>query len=70
MYHDPWDITSGICVHRLDFFGGYVKISTSLHRGVGQNDNSITCGGEAQMIQYNTILHNGGGLLGPPKMFV
>ena len=26
-------------------------------RGVGQNDNSITCGGEAQMI---TILHKGG----------
>ena len=67
VYHESWGITSGIYVHRLDFFGGYVKISTSLHRGVGQNDNSITCGGEAQMI---TILHKGGGLLGPPKMFV
>ena len=49
-------------VHRLDW--GYVKIITLLHRGEGQNDNSITWG-EAQMI---TILHKGGGLLGPPKM--
>ena len=43
---------------------GYVKISTSLHRGVGQNDNSIICGGEAQII---TILHKGGGSLGTTK---
>ena len=30
-------------VHRLDW--GYVKIITLLHRGEGQNDNSITWGG-------------------------
>ena len=49
-------------VHRLDW--GYVKIITLLHRGEEQNDNSITCGGEAQMI---TILHKGGGSLGTTK---
>ena len=38
VYHESWGITSGIYVHRLEFFRGYVKISTLLHRGVGQNN--------------------------------
>ena len=33
VYHESWGITSGIYVHRLEFFRGYVKISTLLQGG-------------------------------------
>ena len=33
VYHESWGITSGIYAHSLEFFRGYVKISTLLQGG-------------------------------------
>ena len=41
----------------LNFLGGMSRL-VHYYRGVGQNDNSFTCGGGGPMI---TILHKGGG---------